>query len=447
MYTKKLASAALALTLCLGLAACGGGQENSSGGGTPQLDVDHPISFSQYLSGDGTKILYNATDIGKDDRPNSIMVVEGDKLSYIFASTLTFGEYAQMTDEEVVAWVKTAELDPMNNYTYRVTDVPYMLYITTDSTGNQTESEHIVFPHGISYDYLTIEPGLDRFGTVYDSFYIGLSGLLLRMDPPEIPEGGGAPDYSSPYTVDTVGTEGVGVDLDEQDLDEWVAPYRTYTLEDGTTVPAPQDGSTTSVVPLDGGDSIQLSADSLTLLEIRADPQTQIRMGTTFQELTAAGFTFNVDPSTVVDGHQTVTAEMSGGYEQTRYGIEQCGVTSVASFTFYNNSSTPRPVSELPIGSFDAYCTSLLQLETAAGKPFDSELLEQTYSPFCAYVNWAAGESDLWANAGYIWKGTDCYYVTVPDNHYGYHTYRVVRDIPEMIEADPILKQATQALS
>lgn len=456
MKKRRWMLCALALSLGVCLTACGGQDKESN---------EIP-TFSEYLSSEGTKILYYANEIGKDKAPKGVMVIEDGEVNYTENCNLTFGEYANMSDEDIVQWMQALNMEEESSNAFRTQEAPYLLYVTTDSTGNQVQSEAIAFPvyeptsKKISWKTIGTRA---RYDIVYSSVYCGLTtddgyGLLARIETEADTQSEDTPDYQSPYTLDTVQSEGVEVDWNEQDIRAWASNFPKVALCNGAMVSKPEDGSTFTVTPVQGEvETPGLSADSVVLGLTEADikymnyammemsaqmpemaqMKMELRLGMSYQELNALGYQFDVQPGTQIQPHQVQHTTL----------VDTTGILSYIDgamsnnmkFVFYNDSDTPRPVDELPVRAIWMGLNSLLSYLQPSMMPCYEEYVFDLYGlPNYAYIDWTGDQYQMERQVHYLWKGEDCYLMPGKD---GSETVWLVQDIPEVVDSVEDLKK------
>lgn len=206
MKRKMLALLSLVLSTSLLLGGCGGNSTNSKS-----------ITFSELFEKD--VIVYCAsigegeTFAGKDERVFEALLLKSDGTFSLYDTSAKLGEYAQLTDEEVIA--NFPDCDCSGNY---------KLGVETDETGNTVIAGNILqertsgkkIPNPPFYTILRLGTYSGRIN-VYESSYIvfqrqgdyGSTYFCLIRDTSDTNE--------KEIVFDKVGTEGIYVDMSPQE--------------------------------------------------------------------------------------------------------------------------------------------------------------------------------------------------------------------------------------
>ena len=206
MKRKMLALLSLVLSTSLLLGGCGGNSTNAKS-----------ITFSELFEKD--VIVYCAsigegeTFAGKDERVFEAYLLKSDGTFSLYDTSATLGEYAQLTDEEVVA--SFPDYERSGNY---------KLGVETDETGNTVIAGKILLestsckriPNPPSYTTLKLGAYSGRIN-VYESSYIvfqrpgdyGSTYFCLIRDTSDT--------NGKEIVFDKVGTEGIYVDMSPQE--------------------------------------------------------------------------------------------------------------------------------------------------------------------------------------------------------------------------------------
>lgn len=151
---KHITFVATLLMVAMLLTACG----NASGGAK---SYEKAPMLSEYTENGDAAILYQMHgEISKDRGPDVYVFENG--LIYI-AEIGKLGDLSKMTDEEIIAAVKSEDSTP-GDYIWRV---------YTDDTGNATDYEELYYNnHGSSSSHNVGQTEIN--GVVFDSYYAGV---------------------------------------------------------------------------------------------------------------------------------------------------------------------------------------------------------------------------------------------------------------------------------
>lgn len=220
------------------LAGCasGNGSEDNGSGSNSETDDNAgqgesgpvTLTFTEAIASQERSIWFIAENVTKDEK-FAIFVFENDLASF-YNPVMTFGEISGMSDDELLEVVaqsaKAKEPDVWhtpNGDVYEhcyAENVPYSITITTDGSGNHTESEgisldlsefdtggfqeshHLQFPIAIAtlrspkFSYITSSPYEvyeDRYAGYYSSEHIPFvqrisdENVTYRIDDPKTP--------------------------------------------------------------------------------------------------------------------------------------------------------------------------------------------------------------------------------------------------------------------
>ena len=384
---KKTIALLLALSSIFALTACG--SKPNDGRGQSFLSENTP-TLSEYINGKDPVIMYSADSIDKDASVGTIYVFENGKvLMAPFVSSLgliTFGELAQMSDAEIIA-LATERATACN-----ATNLPYMLSITTDSSGNYVESEDLwLFSRIGEVGSISISPYGFTGGAVYDSYYACFGDyikLFVRC------EAG-----TKPFNLDEIGEEGIVIDPKIGEMsDKMYAQHRfvdqsaTHFEIYGVTIPKYADAEFTAL-EIDRPQSIS----EIEILDSKGSYLMTFGSDETARDLDHSRWTStytwqHADPDS---DPLPVRPGQIKGFEQDNWCAD-----------FYNTTDSEISVWDLKCSFLRIYCSGSDATAEAC--------LEKLGKPTAVYVKWdalAAMSNERTVGSYYIVWNCDGFYV------------------------------------